>query len=174
MGAGPPPSSPRSAPWRIFLAVACRPRISAATVFSLTFHPARAGELAAFFGCLYYAALSPEEAVALRLADCHLPGSGRGMLRLASAAPRTAAAWTSDGTSYEQRGLKHRPEGAIGMVPVPPVSRQCSAVARSRALRTWSLARAARSGRSSSGTTPAHAAYSGRVVMAVTCRYLAR
>ena len=77
--------------------------------------------LAAFFGCLYYAALRPEEAVALRLADCHLPGSGWGMLRLASAAPRTAAAWTSDGTSYEQRGLKHRPDGTIRMVPAPPV-----------------------------------------------------
>jgi integrase len=78
-------------------------------------------ELTAFFGCLYYPALRPEEAVALRLADFHLPSSGWGMLRLASAAPRTAAAWTSDGTSYEQRGLKHRPEGAIRMVPAPPV-----------------------------------------------------
>ena len=78
-------------------------------------------ELAAFFGCLYYAALRPEEAVALRIADCHLPSSGWGMLRLASAAPRTAAAWTSDGTGYEQRGLKHRPDGAIRMVPAPPV-----------------------------------------------------
>ena len=78
-------------------------------------------ELAAFFGCLYYAALRPEEAVALRTSDCHLPISGRGMLRLASAAPRTAAAWTSDVSSYEQRGLKHRPEGTIRMVPAPPV-----------------------------------------------------
>jgi integrase len=74
-------------------------------------------ELTAFFGCLYYAALRPEEAVALRLADCDLPTFGWGMLRLASATPRTAAAWTS----YEQRGLKHRPDGAIRMVPVPPV-----------------------------------------------------
>jgi len=78
-------------------------------------------EQTAFFGCLYYAALRPEEAVALRIADCHLPSSGWGMLRLASAAPRTAAAWTTDGTGYEQRGLKHRPDGAIRMVPVPPV-----------------------------------------------------
>jgi integrase len=78
-------------------------------------------EMTAFFGCLYYAALRPEEAVALRLADCHLPGSGWGMLRLAAATPRTAAAWTSSGTSHEQRGLKHRPDGAIRMVPVPPV-----------------------------------------------------
>ena len=43
------------------------------------------------------------------------------MLRLAAATPRTAAAWTSDGTSYEQRGLKHRPDGTIRMVPAPPV-----------------------------------------------------
>ena len=78
-------------------------------------------EMTAFFGCLYYAALRPEEAVALRLADCQLPGSGWGMLRLAGATPRTAAAWTGSGTSHEQRGLKHRPDGAIRMVPVPPV-----------------------------------------------------
>ena len=78
-------------------------------------------ELTAFFGCLYYAALRPEEAVALRYADCHLPGTGWGMLRLAAATPRTAAAWTSSGTSHEQRGLKHRPDGAIRMVPTPPV-----------------------------------------------------
>ena len=78
-------------------------------------------KLTAFFGCLYHAALRPEEAVAPRLADCHLPGSGWGVLRLAAVTPRTAAAWTSSGTSHEQRGLKHRPDGAIRMVPVPPV-----------------------------------------------------
>jgi hypothetical protein len=43
------------------------------------------------------------------------------MLRLAAPTPRTASAWTSSGTSHEQRGLKHRPDGAIRMVPVPPV-----------------------------------------------------
>ena len=40
---------------------------------------------------------------------------------LAVAAPRSAAAWTSDGTSHEQRGLKHRPDGAIRKVPIPPI-----------------------------------------------------
>ena len=84
-------------------------------------------ELTAFFGCLYYAALRPEEAVALRIADCHLPGPGWGMLRLAEATPRTAAAWTNSGTSHEQRGLKHRPDGTIRMVPVPRCSSPCSA-----------------------------------------------
>jgi len=78
-------------------------------------------EMTAFFGCLYYAALRPEEAVALGLPDCDLPGSGWGILRLATVTTRTAAAWTSSGTSHEQRGLKHRPDGAIRMVPVPPV-----------------------------------------------------
>jgi len=77
--------------------------------------------LAAFFGCLYYAALRPEEAIALRRADCHLPRHGWGMLTLTQAAPRTAAAWTGNGTSHEQRGLKHRPEGAVRTVPIPPV-----------------------------------------------------
>ena len=40
---------------------------------------------------------------------------------LAVAAPRSAAAWTSDGTSHEQHGLKHRPDGAIRQVPIPPI-----------------------------------------------------
>jgi hypothetical protein len=35
--------------------------------------------------------------------------------------PRTAAAWTSDGTTHQRRGLKHRPEGAIRTVAIPPV-----------------------------------------------------
>jgi len=77
--------------------------------------------LTAYFGCLYYAALRPEEAIALRLADCELPGSGWGMLRLAAAAPRTAIAWTDTDSSHERRGLKHGPDGAIRMVPAPPV-----------------------------------------------------
>jgi hypothetical protein len=41
-------------------------------------------ELTAFFACLYYAALRPEEAIVLRSADCHLPGYEWGMLRLAA------------------------------------------------------------------------------------------
>jgi integrase len=77
--------------------------------------------LAAFFGCLYYGALRPEEAIALRRADCDLPRHGWGMLTLTQAAPGTAAAWTGNGTSHEQRGLKHRPEGSVRTVPMPPV-----------------------------------------------------
>ena len=43
------------------------------------------------------------------------------MLTLTATCPRTAAAWTRDGSSHEQRGLKHRPDGAVRMVPVPPI-----------------------------------------------------
>jgi integrase len=78
-------------------------------------------DLTAFFGCLYYAALRPEEAVALRQADCRLPDHGWGLLTIRAAAPRTAAAWTSTGTSHELRGLKHRPAGTIRTIPIPPV-----------------------------------------------------
>jgi integrase len=73
----------------------------------------------AFFGCLYYAA-RPEEGVALRRSDLILPPHGWGTLILTSACPRTSAAWTSTGMSHELRGLKHRPDGAIRIVPIPP------------------------------------------------------
>ena len=49
-------------------------------------------DLTAFFGCLYYAALRPEEAVALRRADTILPRHGWGTLVLTTACSRTAAA----------------------------------------------------------------------------------
>jgi integrase len=75
-------------------------------------------ELTAFFGCLYYAALRPEEAVALRSANLILPPHGRGKLILTGACPRTGSAWTSTGTPHEFRRLKHRPDGAVRVVPV--------------------------------------------------------
>jgi integrase len=78
-------------------------------------------ELVAFFGCLYYAALRPEEAVALRRDDLILPARGRGTIILTAACPRTGSAWTSTGTPFEPRGLKHRPDGTIRAVPIPPV-----------------------------------------------------
>ena len=74
-----------------------------------------------FSGCLYYGTLRPEEAIALRLADCHLPRHGWGTLALTRVAPRTAKAWTGTGSSHEQRGLKHRPEGSVRTVPILPV-----------------------------------------------------
>jgi integrase len=43
-------------------------------------------ELTAFFGCLYYGALRPEEAVALTAECCDLPPSGWGTLTLTTTA----------------------------------------------------------------------------------------
>jgi integrase len=78
-------------------------------------------DLVAFFGCLYYAALRPEEAVALRRHDLILPARGRGKMILTGACPRTGSAWTSTGRPHEPRGLKHRPDGAVRVVPIPAV-----------------------------------------------------
>ncbi len=76
-------------------------------------------ELTAFFGCLYYAALRPAEAVALRATSCALPAKGWGQLTLTGSLPRSARAWTGNGTPREPRGLKHRPGGASRTVPIP-------------------------------------------------------
>jgi hypothetical protein len=75
-------------------------------------------ELTAFFGCLYYAALRPEEAVALCRTNLILPAHPRGKLVLTEACPRTGSARTSTGTPHEPRGLKHRPDGAGRAVPI--------------------------------------------------------
>ncbi len=40
---------------------------------------------------------------------------------LTAACPRTGTAWTRTGTPFELRGLKHRPDGTIRVVPIPPV-----------------------------------------------------
>ena len=77
-------------------------------------------ELTAFFGCLYYAALRPAEAVALRADSCDLLPAGWGQLTLTGSLPRSARAWTDNGTPREARGLKLRPDGAIRIVPIPP------------------------------------------------------
>ncbi len=70
-------------------------------------------ELTAFFARPYYAALRPEESVALRQADLMLPPHGRGKLTLTSACPRTGSAWTSTGTP-------HRSPAAPTTCAMPP------------------------------------------------------
>jgi integrase len=81
---------------------------------------ARGEHLEAFFGCLYYAALRPAEAVALREADCHLPGRGWGRIDLTVSEPRAGRAWTDDGTARQARGLKHRADHEMRSIPIPP------------------------------------------------------
>ena len=82
----------------------------------------RGRHLEAFYGCLYYAAQRPSEAVALREPDCHLPGRGWGRIDLAASEPRAGRGWTDDGTAREARGLKHRAAArdAVGPHPARP------------------------------------------------------
>jgi integrase len=80
----------------------------------------RGEHMEAFFGCLYYAALRPAEAVALREADCVLPARGWGRIDLASSEPRAGTEWTDDGASRETRGLKHRAVNETRSIPIPP------------------------------------------------------
>ncbi|MFJ3934068.1 tyrosine-type recombinase/integrase [Streptomyces sp. NPDC090029] len=81
----------------------------------------RGEHLAAFFGCLYYAAMRPSEIAALRDVDCTLPDSGWGELVLAGSRPEVGSGWTDDGKSYDERGLKRRARKATRPVPIPPV-----------------------------------------------------
>jgi integrase len=73
----------------------------------------------AFFGCLYYAALRPGEATALRLDNCTLPANGWGQLKLSRSEPRAGSRWTDSGEVRDSRGLKHRPSKASRIVPIP-------------------------------------------------------
>ncbi|MFJ8746487.1 tyrosine-type recombinase/integrase [Embleya sp. NPDC127516] len=81
---------------------------------------ARGQHLEAFFGCLYHAAMRPAEAVWLRVDNCKLPKRGWGLLKLDGSRPRVGSAWTNDGTSHDDRGLKWRPAKATRPVPIPP------------------------------------------------------
>ncbi|KQX36555.1 integrase [Streptomyces sp. Root63] len=81
---------------------------------------ARGVHLEAFFGCLYYAAMRPAEATALRRAQCHLPETGWGVLTLRQGAVRAGKGWTNDGRAHEDRHLKARAVKDSRPVPIPP------------------------------------------------------
>ncbi len=77
--------------------------------------------LVAFFGVMYYCGLRPEEAVMLRTADLRLPPDGTwGEMHVTTTAPDAGTRWTDSGAGRDRRGLKHRGEGEIRAVPIPP------------------------------------------------------
>lgn len=76
--------------------------------------------LRAFFGCLYYAAMCPGEALGLRLSDRTLPKKGWGRIDLAETRPTAGKAWTDSGEAHDRRGLKQRADGEVRIVPIPP------------------------------------------------------
>ena len=99
--------------------VVASPAQARALLAGVRAHSSRGQHLEAFYGCLYYAALRPSEAVALREADCHLPRRGWGRIDLAASEPRAGRDWTDHGTARQERGLKHRAEGEMRSMPQP-------------------------------------------------------
>lgn len=76
--------------------------------------------LVAFYGCLYFAALRPEEAGALTRANLSLPEKGWGELHLSVAEPHAGKEWTDSGKTRDRRQLKQRAVGEGRTVPCPP------------------------------------------------------
>jgi integrase len=82
----------------------------------------RGRRLKAFFGCLYFAAARPAEAIALKHSQCFLPRRGWGQLRLQETRPRAGSAWTDSGEAHDRGGLKKRSRKTVRVVPIPPES----------------------------------------------------
>ncbi|MDT0443436.1 tyrosine-type recombinase/integrase [Streptomyces sp. DSM 41886] len=80
----------------------------------------RGEHLEAFFGCLYYAATRPAEAIHLKKNQCHLPKQGWGRITLRGGMVRAGRGWTDDGRAHQQRSLKARAEQDSRPVPIPP------------------------------------------------------
>lgn len=81
----------------------------------------RGKRMKAFFGCLYYAALRPEEASDLQLDNLiSLPRNGWGEMVLTHSVPRSGSHWTDNGKPRERRALKHRADGDTRHVPIHP------------------------------------------------------
>ncbi|MFC7245151.1 tyrosine-type recombinase/integrase [Catellatospora aurea] len=76
--------------------------------------------LVAFYGCLYYAAMRPEEAAALNKTNLSLPAEGWGRIYLVGAEPHAGKDWTDTGKNREKRQLKQRAIGEGREAPCPP------------------------------------------------------
>jgi hypothetical protein len=90
----------------------------------------------AFFGCIYFAGLRPEEAINLGKNNLALPPGGRneqtgewedapgsdgwGEFEFGDASPDAGRDWTDDGGHREHRQLKHRAAGDTRTVPMHP------------------------------------------------------
>jgi integrase len=81
---------------------------------------ARGQRLMALYACMYYAALRPAEAVALKLGHCHLPETGWGRLTLEKSRPEVNRRWTDTNSAHDERQLKHRAVTQTRIVPIPP------------------------------------------------------
>jgi integrase len=81
----------------------------------------RGERMVAFFGCMYFAALRPEEVVDLRRDNLTgLPAHGWGEMILTNSEPRTNTHWSDNGLARQRRELKHRAPGEIRAIPLHP------------------------------------------------------
>ncbi len=101
--------------------VVAGPALARALLAGVRAQGARGEHLEAFYGCIYYAATRPSEAVLLTEPDLSLPSRGWGRIDLATSAARAGRDWTDDGTARQARGLKHRAQHETRSVPIPPV-----------------------------------------------------
>jgi integrase len=82
--------------------------------------PRSGARLVAFFGCLYFAGLRPEEAVALATCNLAIPAKGWGRLHVEWAEPHVGREWTDNRQNRDRRQLKQRAVGEVRLVPCPP------------------------------------------------------
>jgi integrase len=76
--------------------------------------------LVAYYGCLYYAGMRPEEAAHLNKRHLAIPRKGWGEFHLDGADPYAGKEWTDTGRSRDRRQLKQRDRGETRTVPCPP------------------------------------------------------
>ncbi len=76
--------------------------------------------LVAFYGCLYYAGMRPEEAAFLNKSHLAIPDKGWGEIHLDGAEPYAGKEWTDSGKDRDRRQLKQRERGESRTAPCPP------------------------------------------------------
>ncbi len=92
-----------------------------AAVVEMTWNVATSSaKYAALFACVGYAGMRPSEAIGLRMVDLDLPDDGWGLARLHGAVTSPGGRFTNSGSTLERKALKHRPDGAVREVPLPP------------------------------------------------------
>ena len=74
----------------------------------------------AFFGCMYYGMLRPEEAAGLTDDACELPSTGWGVLHAGPTRSAVGRDWTDSGEVHDERGLKQRSRKDTRPVPISP------------------------------------------------------
>ena len=95
--------------------------VQARTLLNTVREQGRIGpRLVAFFGCLYFAGMRPEEAVALNKRHLAVPAEGWGEFHLDRAEPHAGKEWTDSGENRDQRQLKQRERGETRTAPCPP------------------------------------------------------